>query len=388
MKDKVKEFRDKHPWLDAIAGFIPYVGEAQDMQDFAHAVKKQDMAGMSWALLGLAIPGLAGGQLKKLAKFGDDIAGGGIKKAIKAFSKSSIEIPKGYTFLREQELRGPNGTRTVHLVKDNNGKVKILEDLKFKSDLDWSKNWFEAAGRKYKDGSPTQYTNLDVKKLESHKPEYIEIERKAKADGTWLKMPDGSIWEGDPRSWVQLKSQAAQRHNPEVFYTGIRKEIDPNYNEQLWGLPVLNQAKLSSARARTYVNDDSKVFPMFTRRYIDPEQVFKTDAKGAYWQAIKGKNKEYLSTDDIVRDNSKKKVVKINNVIDIGDKKVPKRSKHYHNGIGNDESIPQNNIILQPRTFRKSLIGNNGDFKHPTNIFRGLIPLTLIGYALNETNKQ
>jgi hypothetical protein len=28
MKDKVKEFRDKHPWLDAIAGFIPYVGEA------------------------------------------------------------------------------------------------------------------------------------------------------------------------------------------------------------------------------------------------------------------------------------------------------------------------------------------------------------------------
>jgi hypothetical protein len=106
--------------------------------------------------------------------------------------------------------------------------------------LDWSKNWFEAAGRKYKDGSPTQYTDLDIKKLESHKPEYIEIERKAKADGTWLKMPDGSIWEGDPRSWVQLKSQAAQRHNPEVFYTGIRKEIDPNYNEQLWGLPVLN----------------------------------------------------------------------------------------------------------------------------------------------------
>jgi len=40
MKDKVKEFREKHPWLDAIAGFIPYVGEAQDMHDFAHAAKK------------------------------------------------------------------------------------------------------------------------------------------------------------------------------------------------------------------------------------------------------------------------------------------------------------------------------------------------------------
>ena len=78
MKDKIKEFREKHPWLDAIAGFIPYVGEAQDIHDFAHAAKKQDMAGMSWALLGLAIPGLAGGQLKKLAKFGDDVISGGI----------------------------------------------------------------------------------------------------------------------------------------------------------------------------------------------------------------------------------------------------------------------------------------------------------------------
>ena len=78
MKDKVKEFREKHPWLDAIAGFIPYVGEAQDMHDFAHAAKKQDIAGMSWALLGLAIPGLAGGQLKKLAKFGDDVIGGAV----------------------------------------------------------------------------------------------------------------------------------------------------------------------------------------------------------------------------------------------------------------------------------------------------------------------
>jgi hypothetical protein len=61
MKDKVKEFRDKNPELDFAAGFIPGVGEAQDAHDFVYAAKKRDLAGMSWALLGLALPGLAGG---------------------------------------------------------------------------------------------------------------------------------------------------------------------------------------------------------------------------------------------------------------------------------------------------------------------------------------
>lgn len=33
MEDKVKEFRDKNPILDFLAGFIPGVGEAQDAHD-------------------------------------------------------------------------------------------------------------------------------------------------------------------------------------------------------------------------------------------------------------------------------------------------------------------------------------------------------------------
>jgi hypothetical protein len=31
MGDKVKEFRDKNPVLDFLAGFIPGIGEAQDI---------------------------------------------------------------------------------------------------------------------------------------------------------------------------------------------------------------------------------------------------------------------------------------------------------------------------------------------------------------------
>jgi hypothetical protein len=57
MKDKVKEFRDQHPWWDAAAGLLPFVGEAQDAHDFAHAAKKKDFAGMGLSLAMLVIPG-------------------------------------------------------------------------------------------------------------------------------------------------------------------------------------------------------------------------------------------------------------------------------------------------------------------------------------------
>ena len=49
----------------------------------------------------------------------------------------------------------------------------------FKSELDWSpKSWFEdAAGRRYMDGTPREYTDADISELKSHIPEYIEIEK-------------------------------------------------------------------------------------------------------------------------------------------------------------------------------------------------------------------
>lgn len=62
MNDIVKHYREKHPWLDFIAGFIPGVGEAQDIQDFAHAVKDKDWLIAGTSLLGLALPVVTGGK--------------------------------------------------------------------------------------------------------------------------------------------------------------------------------------------------------------------------------------------------------------------------------------------------------------------------------------
>ena len=84
-------------------------------------------------------------------------------------------------------------------------KPKPFKSEPFKSELDWSpESWF---GKRV-DG---KWDAEDVAALESHVPEYHEIERLAKENRTWLKMPDGSIWKGDPRSWVQLMSKDGQK---------------------------------------------------------------------------------------------------------------------------------------------------------------------------------
>ena len=86
-------------------------------------------------------------------------------------------------------------------------------------ELDWSpESWFALRTPK---PDETLYNEEEASILASHVPEYKKIERKAKKNGTWLKMPDGSTWEGDPRSWVMMQSKAFQKnYSSQPWYTG------------------------------------------------------------------------------------------------------------------------------------------------------------------------
>lgn len=98
-------------------------------------------------------------------------------------------------------------------------KEKKKKKKKFKSELDWRpESWF--AERLVEPGQQL-YTEEDARILESHVPEYEERERKAKEDGTWLKMPDGSTWGDDPRVWVMMQSDAFRKNcDPNIYYAG------------------------------------------------------------------------------------------------------------------------------------------------------------------------
>lgn len=108
MEDKVKEFRDKNPILDFLAGFIPGVGEAQDAHDFIHAAKDKDYISMGLAATGLIIPGITGGQIKKL---------------------SNVLIKKGWRETKEEYLTHRE-LNTLGIKKENFKAYHLTDRLK------------------------------------------------------------------------------------------------------------------------------------------------------------------------------------------------------------------------------------------------------------------
>lgn len=80
-------------------------------------------------------------------------------------------------------------------------KIKVSNSAQKEPDLVWD------AEQMMKDGNNYSYTQKDLDILNKHIREYKKIEKKTKANGTYLKMPDGSKWKGDPRIWVIAQSK-------------------------------------------------------------------------------------------------------------------------------------------------------------------------------------
>lgn len=89
-------------------------------------------------------------------------------KPLKVFRRVGSKVIRDFTNSRKLGIVSP----------------QFKQSSKFKSD--WSpKSWFEEAGN-LKD-----YTQNDIDTLNSHIPEYLKIEETAKANGTWLNLPNG-----------------------------------------------------------------------------------------------------------------------------------------------------------------------------------------------------
>ena len=257
----------------------------------------------------------------------------------------------------------------------------------FKSELDWSpKSWFgtRVGG---------QYDAEDVAALKSHLPEYLEIERKAKADGTWLKMDDGTTYQGDPRSWVQLMSNDGKKLSRQRLFHGDSdmfmdidgKDVTPEKigNTILW-------TNTNKYLPHTYGNHHYELA-------IPKGVANKTfDAEGRNWNDLTDiSGYKYKNTNDVFDDLSKdNNVVTINNVVDVG---PDSRWTPGNNGIPNMLDREQlhdyykrvfkgDDVALGKDVPRKSLLGNNGNFDLSNkNIYKSLFPL-LIGTELLQDN--
>lgn len=253
-------------------------------------------------------------------------------------------------------------------------------DKEFKSELDWSpRSWFEDVG------DWGDYTQTDIDALASHVPEYHEIERAAKANGIWLKMPDGSTWKGDPRSWVQLMSKDGQKLSKTIYWHGDTNKYIAASGEDV--TPIKNGKRIlwGSSKphiARSYTNSDSKVMPFVLKANQQPLR--EIDAEGRIWKSAYKKNGKYYDTNTFSLENLKNgEYLVINNVIDKGSMFVPKNSKYYISSQPNESYTDYlirtqkgNDIIVGKNTPRKFLVGNNGNFNLlDPNVFRIGVPI-------------
>lgn len=386
--DKIKQLRDKHPILDFFAGFIPGVGEVQDAHDFVHAAKKKDMAGMSWALLGLAIPGLAGGQLRKLAKFGDDLASGGIKKIMNEVLPDTLKS-KGWKTASDGAFINPQGRRFIR----HEGKLTAedsVKNIKEAASREASQTAAKKAADKQKreikkaiDGFEDNHipgfsvrewktmrkgfktTSADVAEYESHIPEYYKIFKDLKENGLLKKTKEG--WFGNVE--------------------GIMVKVNPR--------------QYIIANHPNFINNGWKFDPVNRGTAMFPETGIKIQGNGGLGAANWGTNSnEQLSVFSHQRDDGPtlRGIVSTRNK---PDRIVPVKHAHEarmekYNGITefdrpvglvDNDNIKGNWRIYGPDMQIKAIDGNNGLFskviKNPLN---GIIPPALLGiyYYNNE----
>lgn len=198
------------------------------------------------------------------------------------------------------------GLRGISSLFANKPKPMILKPHAFKSELDW-KNWSR--------GGAISKAHLD---------EYADIERTTKANGTWLKTEDGSVWKGDPRTWVQLMSKDGKKmkrgtfpSKDDVYYTGGQK----------WtSVPFPNSDK------RGTTNEVVK-------------EIFDNGNDVAIIEKVKDTGSSYFTN-----------------------------SRH---GIYDPDELADD-IIIKRNSPRKSLVGNNGDFDLTNpNLYKGILPLIM-----------
>lgn len=117
---------------------------------------------------------------------------------------------------------------------------------KFKSSIDWSK-W-----------------NPEIPNRPELMEEYLEIERRTKSDGTWMKNADGTDFEGDPELFVQMQSKA------------FKKAFPDGYDKVYRGAAVFDDKGLTpTSKSREFEGDAQ----FFTEDRSQAEQYTKSSAE-------------------------------------------------------------------------------------------------------------
>lgn len=251
----------------------------------------------------------------------------------------------------------------------------------FKSELDWSpENWFKTRLH-------TKWNSGDAEALERHIPEYHAIEKEAKANGTWLKMSDGSTWEGDPRSWVQLQSKDGQKLMQKPLYHG--RSTKANKDSYKYGLSS-DELWTSSNRNIPFTYGEDH----YTLAVPKGTEITSVDLQGRNFNNIADLGLGAENTDGLLwtylKDDG---MLEMKDVVDAGSTLFGKEASKLPTHLPNESFVDYINRVMRGNDYvigykvpKKSLLGNNGSFNLlDPNIYRSVLPFAFPIATLRTT---
>ncbi len=234
----------------------------------------------------------------------------------------------------------------------------LYKDDYYKSELDWSpESWF---GRRV----DKAYDAEDVAALRSHVPEYLQIEKTAKDKGTWLKMDDGSNWEGDPRSWVQMQSKSYDAYTGDSPFKYQPFSHSSNNAFQTFDLSFFGKTDEGFFGKGFYSHPAEKINGELTGRnsYGDKKYLLTTNVQKPL--NLNSPEWQYAELFNRPQHNAPKGI-------------FDKYDSVYFGVLGDNSigAMPSELVVPKPTNY-KSLLGNNGNFNPlNANMYKGLIPL-------------
>lgn len=338
--------------------------------------------------------------------------------AYPSFSKGKIstEYAKGLTEHGLIETNRPmnvsnlgrHGKGTTQFPVDNTGnyiKEFPVEQSKIYKQ-DWLKGYKEIDVPKQQFKSEINWGkwNKEIPENTQLMQEYNTIEQTSKANGTWMKNPDGSAFNGTPEQFVQQNSEnfkkAFPEYHGEILNHNTNAELNTidesffnkgagdtgYYGKGTYTHPKKDYTKMYGKNNHEfYLNSKNKGF--LDKSNIDDAEYFKrSDDEILQHHLPEYENKlmNYELDPSRYYDNAKENWLnKLNEQVKAGKISRDKLDEFtsLHNPKNGEVVIPFNNRI-------KSAIGNNGmfDMSNP-NIYKSLVPIAGASTILSQQDK-
>lgn len=281
-------------------------------------------------------------------------------------------------------LAGIGAKTTSQFVNNLVNPLAGIKKSNFKSEIDWG-NW-----------------NKEILDNPQLMKEYNTIEQTSKANGSWMKNPDGSTFQGTPEQFVQQNSEnfkkAFPEYHGEILNHNTNAELNTidesffnkgagdtgYYGKGTYAHPKKEYTKMyGKNNYELYLNSKNKGF--LDKSNIDDAEYFKrsdNEILQHHLPEYENKLMNYKLDPSRYYDNAKENWLnKLNEQVKAGKISRDKLDEFtsLHNPKNGEVVIPFNNRV-------KSAVGNNGmfDMTNP-NIYKALIPAAVVGTsAINK----